>query len=88
MWKLIGESYSWSAAIRFQTKLSKLAYLQANCRNGVSRRTGKVIAQILSAGERSLCAYGVSTTAELHLLIEAGIPAWRKVIEERHVKVE
>lgn len=23
MWKLIGESYSWSAAIRFQTKLSK-----------------------------------------------------------------
>lgn len=34
MWKLIGESYSWSAAIRFQTKLSKLAYLQANCRNG------------------------------------------------------
>ncbi len=88
MWKLVGESYSWSAAIRFQTKLSKLAYLQANCRNGVSRRTDKEITQSLSVGARSLSAYGVSTPAELHHLIAAGIPAWRKVIEERHVKVE
>jgi tripartite-type tricarboxylate transporter receptor subunit TctC len=37
-------------------------------------------------------AYGVeakaSTAAELHAMIAAEIPSWRKVIEERNVKAE